>query len=289
MAMHQSQIGLLKDRFKIIKKMGGQSTPVYKGIDITNASMVAIKQVSLAGIPKEELRSIMNEITLLQRLSHPKIVSYIDCVQIDNHLFIVLEFVENGSLLDITKYYGRFPESLIVIYISQVLEGLHYLHSQGVIHRNIKAANILTTKYGGVKVADFGVFTNTNNTNDNASVQGSPYWMSPEIIELNGASPKSDIWSLGCTVIELLTGKPPYYDLDQMSALFRIVQDDFPPLPDGITLLCKDFLMQCFLKEPLLRPSAAQLLKHRWISSQKKQQQNQLNAVQPSPAGDINM
>jgi len=94
--------------------------------------------------------------------------------------------------------------------------------------------------------------------------------MAPEIIELSGASFASDIWSLGCTVIELLTGKPPYYDLDQMSALFRIVQDDCPPLPDGISSGCKDFLVQCFQKQPVLRTSAKNLLKHRWIAAHKR-------------------
>jgi len=114
----------------------------------------------------------------------------------------------------------------------------------------------------------------STNASDHAHVKGSPYWMAPEIIELNGASPKSDIWSLGCTVIELLTGKPPYYDLDQMPALFRIVQDDCPPLPEGISSLCKDFLMQCFQKETLLRQSAEQLLKHRWIVSHQKKKRS---------------
>eukprot|EP01124_Arcella_intermedia_P003841 TRINITY_DN12162_c0_g1_i1.p1 TRINITY_DN12162_c0_g1~~TRINITY_DN12162_c0_g1_i1.p1 ORF type:complete len:1451 (-),score=396.76 TRINITY_DN12162_c0_g1_i1:100-4452(-) len=265
---------LINDRFKILKKIGqGGWGTVYKGIDMTNANAVAIKQVGLTGISKENLKSIKNEIKLLQHLSHEKIVAYIDSATLDNFLYIVLEYVENGSLADITKELGRFPEQLIVLYISQVLEGLDYLHSQGVIHRDIKAANILSTKKGGVKVADFGVSTRSTAPTTDASVQGSPYWMAPEIIEMNGASPKSDIWSLGCTVIELLTGKPPYYDLDQMPALFRIVQDDCPPLPDGITPLCKDFLMQCFQKEPYLRQTAAQLLKHRWITSQAKQNQ----------------
>jgi len=189
-------------------------------------------------------------------LKHPKIVTYIESFQTDDSLFIILEFIENGSLADITKEFGKLPESIIVRFISQVLEGLHYLHSEGFIHCNIKASNILTTRDGGVKIADIGVST------DNTSVMGSPY-LAPEIIELNGASPKSDIWSLGCTVIELLTGNPPYYN--QMPALFWIVEDDCPPLPDGISGLCKDFLMQCFQKEPLLRKSAQELLKHKWL------------------------
>lgn len=116
--------------------------------------------------------------------------------------------------------------------MSQVLHGLLYLHEQGVIHRDIKGANILTTKEGLVKLADFGVASRTTGLNE-SSVVGTPYWMAPEVIELTGATTASDIWSLGCTVIELLEGKPPYHNLQPMPALFRIVNDDHPPLPQG--------------------------------------------------------
>ena len=124
---------------------------VHKGLDLTTAQVVAIKQVPLAGIKADDLKGIQTEITLLQRLQHPNIVRYIDSVQTERDLLIVLEFVENGSLADITKQVGRFPEPLCVIYISQVLSGLAYLHEQGVIHRDIKGANILATKDGNVK------------------------------------------------------------------------------------------------------------------------------------------
>jgi serine/threonine protein kinase len=121
--------------------------------------------------------------------------------------------------------------------MSQVLHGLLYLHEQGVIHRDIKGANILTTKEGTVKLADFGVATKASGLRE-SSVVGTPYWMAPEVIELAGATTASDIWSLGCTVIELLDGKPPYYKLQPMPALFRIVNDDHPPLPESISPVC---------------------------------------------------
>ena len=124
--------------------------------------------------------------------------------------------------------------------MSQVLHGLLYLHEQGVIHRDIKGANILTTKQGLVKLADFGVATRTTSLHE-SSVVGTPYWMAPEVIELSGATTASDIWSLGCTVIELLDGKPPYHKLQPMHALFRIVNDDHPPLPEGASPVSLDF------------------------------------------------
>ena len=152
--------------------------------------------------------------------------------------------------------------------MTQVLQGLQYLHDQGVIHRDIKGANILTTKDGSVKLADFGVSTSSLAGPDKeAQVVGTPYWMAPEIIQLSGATSASDIWSVGCTVIELLQGKPPYHNLAAMPALFAIVNDDHPPLPEGVSPAARDFLMQCFQKDPNLRVSAKKLGRHPWIVS----------------------
>ena len=151
----------------------------------------------------------------------------------------------------------------------QVLEGLLYLHDQGVIHRDIKGSNILATKEGSVKLADFGVATRGGGSD--RSVVGSPYWMAPEVVEQSGATTASDIWSVGCTVIELLEGQPPYHELDPMPALFRIVNDDCPPLPDGASPVVRDFLLQCFQKDSNLRVSAWKLLKHPWMVSARKQ------------------
>lgn len=135
--------------------------------------------------------------------------------------------------------------------MSQVLHGILYLHEQGVIHRDIKGANILTTKEGLVKLADFGVASRTTGLSE-SSVVGTPYWMAPEVIELSGATTASDIWSLGCTVIELLEGKPPYHNLQPMPALFRIVNDDHPPLPQGASPVCSEMSQGTFMKLILL-------------------------------------
>jgi serine/threonine protein kinase len=117
------------------------------------------------------------EIQLLKKLKHPNIVKYIDTIRTDTALNIVIEYVENGSLSNIAKKFGgSLPESLVAIYISQVLKGLHYLHSQGVIHRDIKGANLLATKTGGVKLADFGVAANMNDASEADAVVGTPYW-----------------------------------------------------------------------------------------------------------------
>ena len=242
---------------------------VYRSLNWTTGETVAIKQIRLADMPKAELNVIMQEIDLLKHLHHPNIVKYHDSLKSADSLYIVLEYCENGSLHQICKNFGKFPENLVSLYSQQVLQGLLFLHEQGVIHRDIKGANILTTKEGLVKLADFGVATKQQGLAE-GSVVGTPYWMAPEVIELAGATTASDIWSLGCTVIELLDGKPPYHKLAPMPALFRIVNDDHPPLPEGCSPLVRDFLMQCFQKDPNLRVSAKKLLKHPWIVSTRK-------------------
>ncbi|KAF3907335.1 hypothetical protein ABW20_dc0103627 [Dactylellina cionopaga] len=240
----------------------GASGSVYRAINYTTGETVAIKQIRLSDLPHSELGAIMREIDLLKNLNHTHIVQYHGFLKSADSLYIILEFCENGSLHSICKNFGKFPEHLVGRYTGQVLDGLFYLHEQGVIHRDIKGANILTTKEGHIKLADFGVATRAND----ATVVGTPYWMAPEVIELVGATTASDIWSVGCTVIELLTGDPPYYDLSPMQALFRIVSDDHPTLPDGASAAVRDFLMQCFQKDPNLRVSARKLLRHPWIA-----------------------
>lgn len=244
---------------------------VYKGLDIETGETVAIKCVELQGIPQSELNNLEHELALLQKLNHPNIVQYIGVLRSEQHLNIILEFIENGSLLTILKKFGKFPETLTAVYTAQVLEGLAYLHEQGVIHRDIKAANTLTTKDGEVKLADFGVATlskaqrASGNLMDQGAL-GSPYWMAPEIITMEGAKPSSDIWSLGCTIIELMTGEPPFYAMPPMSAMYHIAEaEQPPPFPPEISDTLTDFLNACFERNPEKRPSAEALLSHEWI------------------------
>ncbi|KAI7833360.1 kinase-like domain-containing protein, partial [Kickxella alabastrina] len=200
-------------------------------------SMVAVKQIALVGQDVDDMDDVMQEVDLLKSLSSPRIVRYYGFVKTDAHLNLVMEFVENGSLSATLKSFGSFPEKLVLAYAIKIIEGLVYLHGRDVVHCDLKACNILTTKKGNTKLTDFGVSLNLKlrKPGDESVVAGTPYWMAPEIIQLDGACMASDIWSLGCTIIELLTGKPPYSDLMQMAALYRIVEDDHPPIPEGIS------------------------------------------------------
>lgn len=251
----------------------GAHGSVYRAFNWKTGEVVAIKQIRLENIPQSEMNTITKEIDLLKGLDHPNIVKYKGYLKEAGKLNIILEYCENGSLATILKDFGKFPEDLVAVYMAQALDGLLYLHDQGTIHRDIKGANILTTKEGTVKLADFGVATKSQQSRE-VSVVGTPYWMAPEIIEMNGASTASDIWSLGATVIELLEGKPPFSKFPPMSALFRIVNEDHPPLPGGASPAVRDFLLQCFQKDPNLRVSAKKLLKHPWIVNAKRAEAN---------------
>ena len=197
-------------------------------------------------------------------------MKYIECIRTKSHINLILEYVENGSLHQMVKQSGKMGEHLVFIFVKQILEGLAYLHNQGIIHRDIKGANLLLTKNGVVKLADFG-YSILNDKNKVNSIVGTACFMAPEVIEQKGnISPKCDIWSLGCTIIQLLTTRPPYYEFEPMAAMFRIVTDDCPPIPSGISPGLKDFLLKCFMKEPAKRPTAKELLSHPWITTPNK-------------------
>ncbi|KAJ2962349.1 hypothetical protein NQZ79_g2483 [Umbelopsis isabellina] len=237
-----------------------------RALDIDTGHLYAIKRIKIElqdGLDQE----MMQEVELLKSMDHPNVVKYVGCVRTKKYLDVILEFVESGSLLSTLKSFGTFSENLVAAYTVKILLGLSYLHAKEVVHCDLKAANILATKTGSVKLTDFGVSLNLKLKQvDNGEPVGTPNWMAPEIIELQGASVKSDIWSLGCTIIELYSGKPPYSDLISMSALYRIVEDDVPPLPIGISEPMKKFLLCCFQKDPRKRPSAVELLRHDWLA-----------------------
>lgn len=247
----------------------GQFGSVYRTLDLSTGEVVAVKRVKLED--EDLYKEIMKEVNILKTLSHTNVVQYIGFIPTDQHLNIVLEFAENGSLMSTLKAFGAFPEKLVASFCIKILRGLEYLHDNDVVHCDLKAANILTTKTGDVKLTDFGVSLNLKlKAVDADTISGTPNWMAPEVIELKGATTKSDIWSLGCTLVELVTGKPPYGDLLAMSAMFRIVEDDYPPLPPNVSQNMKDFLLCCFQKDPEQRSSSKELQKHVWIEKHLK-------------------
>ncbi|POY71504.1 hypothetical protein BMF94_5817 [Rhodotorula taiwanensis] len=250
----------------------GQFGSVYRALNMNTGQVVAVKRIGLDGKSASDITQLSKEVTLLQTLSHPAVVSYEGVVRTEHYLNIILEFVENGSLQRTLKQFGELPESLVASYVVKILEGLAYLHAQGVVHCDLKAANVLSTKNGNIKLSDFGVSLNLNAIKTTRGlaqgvheVNGTPNWMAPEVISMEGALPASDIWSLGATICELVSGAPPYHDLVAMSAMFRIVEDEIPPLPTNASPELNAMLHRCFRKLPSERPTAEELFDDPWL------------------------
>jgi len=248
---------------------------VYMALDVDTGGLLAVKQVTLGGNPTdksfvEQMRALESEITLLRPLKHENIVRCYGCERVGDELNIFLELVPGGSITSLLQKFGPFPEVMVRVYTRQLLCGLEYLHAHRIIHRDIKGANILVDNTGMVKLADFGAskqlqtVTMTGGAGGEMSLKGTPYWMAPEVIKQTGHGRQADIWSVGCTVIEMLTGKPPWVQFNtQVSALFHIASSKDPPqMPPNISSECRSFTLLCFNRNPKFRPNAAHLLQH---------------------------
>uniref|UniRef100_A0A8C1Z7C0 Mitogen-activated protein kinase kinase kinase 3-like n=1 Tax=Cyprinus carpio TaxID=7962 RepID=A0A8C1Z7C0_CYPCA len=244
---------------------------VYLCYDVDTGRELAAKQVHFDPASPEtskEVSALECEIQLLKNLHHERIVQYYGCLRdhIEKTLTIFMEYMPGGSVKDQLKAYGALTENVTRKYTRQILEGMSYLHSNMIVHRDIKGANILRDSAGNVKLGDFGASkrlqTICMSSTGVRSVTGTPYWMSPEVISGEGYGRKADVWSLGCTVVEMLTEKPPWAEFEAMAAIFKIAtQPTNPQLPSHISEHTRDFL-RCIFVEAKYRPSAEELLRH---------------------------
>ncbi|KAH9685974.1 protein kinase domain-containing protein [Citrus sinensis] len=245
----------------------GSFGTVYEGYT-DDGFFFAVKEVSLQDQGTQGKQSILQleqEILLLSRFEHENIVQYFGTDKDENRLFIFLELVTKGSLANLYQKY-HLMDSQVSAYTRQILNGLNYLHEQNVVHRDIKCANILVDASGSVKLADFGLAKATT-MNDVKSCKGTPFWMAPEVVNLKnrGYGLTADIWSLGCTVLEMLTRQPPYSHLEGMQALFRIGKGEPPLVPNSLSRDARDFILKCLQVNPNDRPTAAQLMEHPFV------------------------
>lgn len=258
-------------------KLIGRGTfgSVYIGTNRETGASCAIKEVDIIpDDPKsaECIKQLEQEIKVLHHLKHENIVQYYGSEVVDDHLYIYLEYVHPGSINKYVREHCRdITESIVRNFTRHILNGLAYLHSTNTIHRDIKGANLLVDASGVVKLADFGMAKHLTGLSYELSLKGSPNWMAPEVMQAvmqKDGNPKLalavDIWSLGCTVIEMLTGKPPWSEFEGPQAMFKVLNRT-PPIPETLSPEGKDFLLRCFRRNPVERSSAVTLLEHPFI------------------------
>ncbi|RDI84939.1 ABC transporter G family member 11 [Venturia inaequalis] len=257
----------MADNYIMLEELGsGSFGVVYKAQDRTTGEYVAIKHIDLEG-SDDDIREIQQEISLLSTCASSYVTQYKASFVKGVKLWIVMEYLGGGSCLDLLKP-GPFTESQVAIVCRELLFALDYLHQTGKIHRDIKAANILLSEKGKVKIADFGVAAQlTNIKSQRMTFVGTPFWMAPEVIQESGYDCKADIWSLGITAMELANGEPPNASIHPMKVLFHIPKAPAPRLEGNFSKDFKDFIAQCLVKDSDRRPTAKELLRHRFIRS----------------------
>lgn len=254
---------------------------VYKGL-LSTGQFVAVKHLELPPDINPEknshFQSFIKEIELLKGLDHPNIVRYMGSMVENNNVYVFLEFVSGGSIASIISSYGFLEEEVIKTYARQILHALDYLHKNKIVHRDIKGANILIDPQGSVKLADFGcskMMELKSCTGDNFNtLLGTPFWMAPEVMTQQGHGRKADIWSFGCTLIEMASGQAPWSSqYTQIAAfLFDIASSQkIPEIPSHLSNEMADLLKKCFNRDPSKRPSADELLEHPWFKSSSSQ------------------
>ncbi|KAK9375229.1 kinase-like domain-containing protein [Lipomyces chichibuensis] len=243
---------------------------VYKGYNNVEKKVVAIKVLNL-DTAEDEVKDVRHEIALLSELKQgdaQNIVRYHGSHLVGSRLWIIMDYCAGGSVRTLQLAMGKIEERFTQVIVRESLIALSYIHKAGIIHRDIKAANILIKNDGGVQLCDFGVAAQISaNHPKRSTIVGTPYWMAPEVIT-EGATYnyKADIWSLGITIYEMATGQPPYADQDGMRVMFLIPRSK-PPRLEGAqyTQSLKEFLSLCLNERPEERPNADELLRTRFI------------------------
>jgi mitogen-activated protein kinase kinase kinase len=236
---------------------------VYLGMNATTGEFLAVKEVEVnpkaAQGDKKKMQELVaaldQEIDTMQHLDHVNIVQYLGCERKETSISIFLEYISGGSIGSCLRKHGKFEERVVASLTRQTLSGLAYLHREGILHRDLKADNILLDVDGTCKISDFGISKKTDNIygNDKTnSMQGSVFWMAPEVIRSQGEgySAKVDIWSLGCVVLEMFAGRRPWSKEEAVGAIYKIANGETPPIPDEvreeISPIAIAFMLDCF-------------------------------------------
>ncbi|GLJ08673.1 hypothetical protein SUGI_0093440, partial [Cryptomeria japonica] len=240
---------------------------VSLGISKTNGELFAVKSMAASSVSCLE-----NEYNVLSCLDSPYVVrclgkeqGFQNGVEVCN---LMMEYMPGGSIADLlSNIGGKMEESVIRDHTRGILLGLDYLHRQGIVHCDIKGKNVLLGACGAVKLGDFGSARRAEERGFLKDLRGTPLWMAPEVMNRLEQGPPSDIWSLGCTVVEMATGRLPWSEVSNpLAAMFRIAcTDEVPDLPACVSTQCRDFLEKCLRRDPKQRWTAAQLLNHPFL------------------------
>ncbi|KAF3942062.1 hypothetical protein ABW19_dt0202570 [Dactylella cylindrospora] len=253
----------------------GQGTygKVYLGMNATTGEFLAVKQVEVT--PNDSRKALIaalnQEIETMKDLDHANIVQYLGCERKEYSISIFLEYIPGGSVGSCLKKHGKFEEPVVRSLTRQMLDGLAYLHREGILHRDLKGDNILLDLDGTCKISDFGISKKTEDIYGNDAsnnMQGSVFWMAPEVVNPKkgqGYSAKVDIWSVGCVVLEMFAGRRPWENEETIGAIFKIGSERMaPPVPDDVSQYVSPeaiaFMADCHTIEPSERPTAETLL-----------------------------
>jgi hypothetical protein len=256
---------------ELVKKIGrGASGVVWFGL--LDSRPVAVKQIELREVSQKRLLEVRNaikrEVLLMQSLNCTHIVRYFGMFasKAQQQITLIMELVAGLSVTSFILERSKLSERVSAFLIQQVLVGLQFLKDNHIIHRDLKPDNLLLNAKGVIKMIDFGTAAKMDNSSTvRRSTVGTPWYCAPEVIRSEEYSFPADIWSLGCTLIEFLSGKPPYDDLQDVACLFKMAEGHIPPLPPGIGTDCQNFLKACLAPNPQDRLTSEQLIEHPWI------------------------